>query len=176
MFVTIKFVNLPGPQSSGKYGSIVTTDGTKIMVPADMLGMFRSGMSCEIATKEQTWGSTPVVVATSGPGGIAQGHQPQQRQQGGQQYAGAQQPNTGFQPKVYQGGGGVTGPSQNPSTDQGRHIFVTGCVGRAMGSGKFAASELPVLTQAACEAYDKVLTAPPKPAADPELNDSVQDL
>jgi len=38
-----------------------------------------------------------------------------------------------------------------------RQIFVTGIVGRAMGSGKFTPSDLEALTSAAITAYDKHL-------------------
>ena len=46
-------------------------------------------------------------------------------------------------------------------TDQARHIYVTGIVGRAMGSGKFTASEIAVLTSEANRAFD--LIGKPKP-------------
>lgn len=184
MQINIKFVNFPRPGGSGKYGSIVGQDGTKIMVPADMLGMFRQGMAVDVPTKEQTWGETPVIVATGGPGGGStgavqgQGYSPSVH--GTPNRDSGQRANTGFTPRVYQGGGGVPAGG-NLGADQGRQIFVTGTVGRAMGSGKFAASELPVLTQAACEAYDKVLSAPPKPPGqpvqpEPPFNDDISDV
>lgn len=179
MLVNIKFVNLPGPQSSGKYGSIVTVEGTKVMVPADLLPHFRSGMSCEIGTKEQTWGSTPVIVATSGPGGVSQSVQGRTGYQGGGVQQGAQRSTTGFQPQVIQGGGGGLA-SGAPPHDQARHIFVTGVVGRAMGGGKFTASEIAVLTSEANRAYDLIGKPPAAQAQathEPDnFNDPVSDL
>jgi hypothetical protein len=167
MQVAIKYVNFPSAASSGKYGSITDQNGMKIMVPVDLLPQFRSGMVCEIATRTQTWGQgtdreAQVTVATSGPQG---GQRSQVAYQGGQvgyqrpgQGQGYQRPNTGFQPRVVQNGPvGVP-----PGTDQARYIFVTGVVGRAMGSGKFTASEIMVLTVEANAAFDR-LKAPPRP-------------
>lgn len=171
MQVAIKFVNFPRVGSSGKYGSIVGQDGTKIMVPVDMLPMFRQGTVVDIATKEQIWGdpNNPVIVATSGPGGggptgAVQGRGNLSGYQGATQQSGYQRASTGgqqgFQPRVVQGGsGGPVGMPAGP--DQSRQIFITGVVGRAMGSGKFSASEVLVLTEAAAEAYDR-LTNPKK--------------
>lgn len=44
------------------------------------------------------------------------------------------------------------------STDKDRDIFVTGVVGRAMGSGKFAISDIPALAVAAMAAWQLVQT------------------
>jgi len=173
MQVNVKYVNFPKP--GGKYGSIKLADGQMIMVPPDLLGQFRAGMVCEISTKQQTWGTgTPearlVTIATTGP------MQPQN--QAAQSYGGqvgyqgqpgpnpSYRPNTGFQPRVVQGtgqGGPVGGPRP---ADQDRFIFVTGVVGRAMGSGKFTASEIMVLTVEANAAFER-LKNPPRPAPAP---------
>ena len=162
MLVNIKFVNFPRP--GGKYGNLKTVEGGTIMVPPDLLGLFRSGMSCEIGTKEQTWGQGTqderlVTVATTGPLGgqnqPVQGAYGQARPGASSGSAPPYRRNTGFQPRVVQGGGGQLGKSP----DQERMIFITGVVGRAMGSGKFTASEVPVLVQAAAEAFDR-LTSP----------------
>lgn len=76
MNVTPKFVN---PAKDGKkWGSIVLTDDTKLMVKADMVGRFVKGQSYEVETESQTWGDKPVVTvkaikangaAPSGSGG-----------------------------------------------------------------------------------------------------------
>jgi hypothetical protein len=167
MQISIKYVNFPRP--GGKYGNIKAVDGSTVMIPPDLLGLFRAGQTVEIGTKTQTWGQGTaeervVTVATTGPldartGPVqAQGVQPGYG--GPVQGQPSQRPNTSLlRPRVIQGG--PVGVSQ---TDQARHIFVTGCVGRALGSGKFAASEIRVLTQAANEAYDligKPATPPP---------------
>jgi hypothetical protein len=166
MQVNIRYVNFPKP--GGKYGSLTTTDNQRIWVPPDLLGMFRAGMTAEIGTKQQTWGqgndARTVTIATSGPlqgqtagyqgNQYAQGQNPQPRP-----YA-AGRPNTGFQPRVVQGGG-------RPDHDA-KMIFVTGVVGRAMGSGKFTASEIAVLAQAAAQAFDVVTRPPPPPQPEPQ--------
>jgi hypothetical protein len=158
MIVNIKYVNFPKP--GGKYGSLKTADGFTIMCPPDLLGLFRAGQVVEVPTKQQTWGQGTedeklVTIITGGP---LQGHTTPVQGQGGPvgyqrpaQDQAPYRPNTGFQPRVVQGGGRA-----DPAIDQSRHIFVTGVVGRAMGSGKFTASEIPVLTQAANEAYDRL--------------------
>lgn len=164
MQVNIKYVNFPSINSTGKYGSIVDQSGTKIQVPVDMLNLFRAGMICEIGVKTQTWGKgtdreADVVIATTGPlknnTGAVQGQGAQAGYQGASQAAAPQRPNTGFLPRVYQGGAGQPAPQLGQTqADQARQIFVTGVVGRSMGSGKFAASEIPVLVKAANEGYD----------------------
>jgi hypothetical protein len=45
-------------------------------------------------------------------------------------------------------------PSNGPPS-QDKHIFVTGTVGRAMGSGKFDPQDIRVLTEFACAAWDE---------------------
>ena len=59
-------------------------------------------------------------------------------------------------------------------TPQSRHIFVTGVVGRAMGSGKFAASDMVELTENAMKAWS-VLSAPEvtRPATTKDLDDEI---
>ena len=62
------------------------------------------------------------------------------------------------------------------SPNAGREIFITGIVGRAMGSGKFPIEDLNKLTFAAAAAWDSVMQEkrPAPPAqADPGLNDSI---
>ena len=67
-------------------------------------------------------------------------------------------------PAPYAGGGSV----------QSMHIFVTGVVGRAMGSGKFAASDMVELTKNAMTAWS-VLSAPEvtRPATTKDLDDEI---
>jgi hypothetical protein len=166
MQIAIRYVNFPKP--GGKYGSLKLMDGTMIMVPPDLLGQFRAGVACEITTKQQTWGDSPVTIATSGPlqgpTGPVQGQQGYGGYQGPVSRETSQRPNMGFQPRVIQGGGNPNAKSP----DEARMIFVTGVVGRAMGSGKFAASEIPVLAQAAAEAFDRLVSGPGKAPATEE--------
>lgn len=167
MQVNIKYVNFPKP--GGKYGSLRTVDGQIIWVAPDLLGMFRAGMTVEIGTKQQTWGqgdtARTVTIATSGPmqaqAGVQQGNAYGQGYQGQPRQPYAPRTNTGFQPRVIQGGA--------RSDADAKMIFVTGVVGRAMGSGKFIASEIAVLAQAACQAFDLVTRPSPPPPPQPEL-------
>ena len=158
MQISIKYVNFPRPGT--KYGSIVGQDGFKVMVPPDLLDQFRSGQIVDINTKQQTWyRDTPqeavVTIATGGPTGPVQG---QGGQTGYQRPAGNQggyRPNTGFQPRVIQGG-----PTQQSDDEKSRNIFVCGVVQQAMSSGKFTASEIRVLTQEANAAFDLIHPLP----------------
>ena len=160
---TIQYVNDP-KNPAGKYGNVKLSDGTFIFVPVNMMSLFRGteGKFAEIPTKSQTWGqgdeAKPVMIATAGPkpaanGGAAAGWTGAQRSQ-----PAAQAGYTSYTPKT-----------AAPKDDkEARQIFVTGVVGRAMGSGKFVPSEIPVLAQADCDAYDQHLgPAKPKPAAPP---------
>jgi hypothetical protein len=153
------------PQPGRKFGKLQLSDGQIIWVPPELLGKFQGGTTVEINTKPVTWGqgtdARNVIVATTGPlqpgmGPPQQGNAYGQYGQAGTQPA-APRPNTGFQPRVYEGGG-------RPRTDyDSKMIFVTGVVGRAMGSGKFTASEIAVLAQEAARTYDLVTTPSPKP-------------
>ena len=60
------------------------------------------------------------------------------------------------------------GGASNSAGHSDRQIFITGIVGRSMGSGKFTATDIKMLTLAAAEAWD-ALQAKPKeaPADDP---------
>lgn len=50
------------------------------------------------------------------------------------------------------------------SPDNSRMIFITGIVGRAMGSGKYGPESIRELTMSAAGAYDALTTMKPKPA------------
>jgi len=165
MNIAIRFVNMPKP--GGKFGNLKLTDGTMIMCPPELLPMFRAGMQCEIQTKQQEWGPGNVVnIATSGPLPPLGGQQGNAGYQGANLNQGAQRANTGFVPRVVQGGGL---PPKSP--EQERMIYITGIVGRAMGSGKFAASEIPILTQAAAAAWDQLTKPRPVEPANKPMPD-----
>ena len=160
---------------TAKYGNIKSTAGETVMVPITMLSLFRGreGQAVDVPTKVATWGqgtdAKQVTIATAGPGGG--GWQGAQRAHAAQQIGpgkpAPQHPAPAYRP---------------PAADKdGRAIYITGVVGRAMGSGKFTASEILVLTQAATEAYDRLLDpSKPKPvqtapAAEPPFNDALPD-
>ena len=75
MIVNIQQVNPPGPQSTGKFGHLITDSG-KIFFPVDMMGEFQPGTTVDIRTKDQTWGATPVKVVASRPTAPVQGVTP----------------------------------------------------------------------------------------------------
>lgn len=168
MQVSISQVTFPQP--GRKFGKLNLTDGQTLWVPPELLGQFRGGMTCEVGTKQQTWGqgadARHVTIVTTGPMQAGMGAQQGNSYQQPYGQAGAQQapqrPNTGFQPRVYEGGGRSYG--QAKTEGEAKMIFVTGVVGRAMGSGKFTASEIAVLAQEAARTYDLVTTPSPKPA------------
>ena len=123
MIVNIQQVNPPGPQSTGKFGHLVTDSG-KIFFPVDMMGEFQPGTTVDIRTKDQTWGVTQVKVVASRP------TMPVQGQTGYHRPANTQAPyraNTGFQPRVV---GGSGAPAGMPATEEEapRRIFVCGVV------------------------------------------------
>jgi hypothetical protein len=161
--ISVRYVNSPKP--GGKYGNLKTVSGEVIMCPPDLLDQFQAGQTYDVAIKQQTWGQGTdqerlVTIVASGPTGAVQGQGGQAGYQPPAQGSASYRGNTGFQPRVVQGGSG--GPVGMPSgADQARQIFVTGCVGRALGSGKFAASEIAVLTSEANRAFD--LIGKPKP-------------
>lgn len=80
--------------------------------------------------------------------------------------------------KVVKVGGGGSAPAPKVQS-QAEEIFVTGIVGRAMGSGKFTTGDILGLTISAVEAYHlwKSGANPMAPAsaggAQPELEDSI---
>ena len=171
-------MNQPRDPATGKYGNIKSTAGETIWVPVPMLALYQGteGRAVDVPTKQATWGqgddAKQVTIATGGPGASTGGG-----------WQGAQRA-----PVAQQIGPGIPAPQQQapayrpPAADKdGRAIYITGVVGRAMGSGKFTASEILVLTQAATEAYDRLLDpSKPKPvqtapAAEPPFNDALPD-
>jgi hypothetical protein len=156
------------PQPGRKFGKLQLSDGQTVWVPPELLGQFRGGMTCEVGTKQQTWGqgvdARHVTIVTTGPmgPGMASGGNAYQQPYGQAQVNQApQRPNTGFQPRVVEGGARPYGSPRDPG--EAKMIFVTGVVGRAMGSGKFTASEIAVLAQEAARTYDLVTAPSPKP-------------
>lgn len=170
MQMTLQYVNDP-KNPGAKYGNVKSTAGETIMVPVAMLPLYRGreGQAVDIPTKIATWGqgddAKQVTIATGGPGAKNVVGGPGSGWQGSQRAPAPQQQAPPYRP---------------PAADKdARQIYVTGVVGRAMGSGKFTASEILVLTQAAGEAYDRLLdpnkpkSAPAAPVADPPFNDEL---
>jgi len=174
MRVTVQWVN-PPRNPDGKFGNIKSSDDKTIMVPVDQLGQFERGKSYDVPIKTQIWGKGPdakeftVIAGNALPVGFARPPEQQrsmaryqeQATNFAQPYPAAQgSPPDDFPPSDTVGRddpppppvASYAPPRGNP---EARGIFATGIVGRAMGSGKFTASEIEVLLQAALEAYDR---------------------
>jgi hypothetical protein len=173
MRFTAKFVNQPRDQVNGKFGNIKTTEDRIIMVPVGMLNHYVRGGTYDMPVEETTWGkgddAKPVIVAHGMPQLVGQVgpnamnvayYPPPPGGYAGQQAQGS--PPGGFPPSDNVGRANPPPPpAASPAPPRGnpeaRSIFATGVVGRALGSGKFTASEIDVLLQGALEAYDRRL-------------------
>lgn len=136
--ITLKYVNQP-KNPTGKMGSVVDGAGVRYMVPVENLGRFATGGTYDVAVSQEVWkpGEPALMVIRGVPA------------QAGSSPAPAAPANPTH------ASGHVNGAKIGESA--ARQIFVTGIVGRAMGSGKFALSDLEALTSAAIAAYDKHL-------------------
>lgn len=136
--ITLKYVNQP-KNPTGKMGSVVDGAGVRYMVPVENLGRFATGGTYDVAVSQEVWkpGEPALMVIRGVPA----------------QAGAAPAPAAPATPT--HASGHVNGAKIGESA--ARQIFVTGIVGRAMGSGKFALSDLEALTSAAIAAYDKHL-------------------
>lgn len=125
--ITVKFVN---PAKDGfKFASLKLADDTFISVRPEDLGLFSKGgtyaVDIELSDKMDKYGNPYRMVKK-----LAGGTAPAQR-----------------------------GPTPQPMSqtmpqgNQAEEIFVTGIVGRAMGSGQFQIEDIVSLTQAATQAW-----------------------
>lgn len=168
MRVTVKYVNYPS-KVDAKYGNIKTSDDQTIMVPVARLAEFTKGATLDILVETKTWGNG----ADARPVTVLDGRSPQvnpyagQGAQPGPNRSNPEQGNQGRQTDPAPGGApyqaaqaGHQAPAPGParSNPEARSIFITGVVGRAMGSGKFSASEIQTLTEEAARSYDQKLT------------------
>jgi hypothetical protein len=149
MRVTIKYVNHP-TKPTAKYGNVKTTDDQTIMVPVANMNAFQRGMTCDLATEVTTWGSgpdaRPVTIAVGLPG---QGATVQSNPAPTGNIVQLSQPPAPEKPV------GPAGGYMGRGNPDARMIFATGVVGRAMGSGKFEASQIGILLEEALRCYDK---------------------
>ena len=131
--VNIEYVNQP-KKPGGKYGNLnIGKDRDLIFVPVGELGWYQPGpMSVEV--EHQTWGDKNVQVAVRPANGPAQ------------QPPGDWQRPQPQMPPAPQGHNGAP-------NDKDKMIFVTGIVGRAMGSGQFSAADISVLVEHALEGW-----------------------
>ena len=140
-FVRVKYVNSP-KKEGGKYGNIKLDNDELVWVPVDQLRLFEAGREYEIISKRQKWGNDwqdvldRVVYGNGGGGGGSRGS--------------STAPTTGS--AGYRQTGGGAGQAR---PEQAMMIFVTGIVGRAVGSGKFGPDDVSAWTKAAIDAWFK---------------------
>ena len=127
--INVKWVN--AAKEGKKFGSLVDVDGTKYMCPASMVSQFRPGTTVDVPTQQAKWGVDIVNVIA--------GH------------AQASAPSTAAwsKPQVP----AVAPPATGNMDRKDALIFVTGVVGRAMGSGQFKPSDIETLTHEATKAW-----------------------
>ncbi len=144
MLVTPKYVN--AANAGKKYGSIKDEQDNKYVVPANMVNQFQVGVPVDIQFENQTWGGEPVsVIISVGAQTSQQSAQvtlPPQIQPVPHNPPAQQVPHTPTQQSA---------PTLEDPTSE--NIFVTGIVGRAMGSGQFGSTDISLLAKAAVQAW-----------------------
>lgn len=133
----ILYVNPPKPGGNPKYGSIKLDHQVvqRVSVPAARLHEFERGKAYTIDVKQTEAGFYNFVE-------IISAMKPQAQQ-------------TGISPRAQSYARGSTGTSD-------RMIFITGVVGRGMGSGKFTADQIKLLAMYASDAYEAVSSPQPR--------------
>lgn len=155
--VTPQYVNPAKPGK--KFGNIKEASGVKWIIPAGWEGMFAPNVPAHIDYEPQTWGSEAVNIVRGVNGNM-------------QPAAPAMPAGPGWAPPPSAAPPqGVTQPLPNimpPNADRpnGDHvaeeIFVTGIVGRSMGSGQFSVHDIALLAKAATQAWrERNMQAPP---------------
>lgn len=124
-----KYVNPPKP--GGKMGSIKDQEGGFYLVSPAYLSNFQIGQPVNIEYGEKMGQQGPIRFINSINGLRI----------------------TGQQGPVQAGDRPAPTPQNVPQSDKEEGMFIMGVVGRAMGSGKFEAHEVPVLTKWAAEAW-----------------------
>ena len=135
--IQVQYVNQPR-EAHWKSGSIKDSNGQYWNVPKEQLGMFQQGETCEILW-EQT-GKYPSIV---GKGGQLFPKQPTQPQPGSAVPRNVNWPGPQNRPPL----------TYEKKQDTPEEIFITGVVGRAMGSGSFVIEQIPQLTRMAAYAW-----------------------
>lgn len=135
MQITIKYVN--PPREGKKFGSIKTPDGQTYWVPGALINEFQPNTTVDVPVQDAKWGANLVKVVAGSPSGDAA---PAPQAQGNWN-----------QPKA-----SVPAPSIPATGNMDRKdalIFVTGVVGRAMGSGQYKSGDVSDLTHEALKAW-----------------------
>lgn len=170
-WIQVQFVNPPKPGKNPKYGSLKTDVGY-VSVPTAELGLFQKGgrYCIEMETTDQGFNNF-VRMANQQPSNSAPAPRPQypQRTQAAQPIARTLPPRPAPQAQQRPAPKPIEALSFSAQVDdQARAIFITGIVGRAMGCGRFEATDILTLTHAAAEAYDVVFRGKPL-AEQPQL-------
>jgi hypothetical protein len=129
----IKYVNAP-KKEGGKFGNIKMETGETFFVTAGNLNRFKTGMEIEPPYKAEKWGENVVNVIPP-------------------HYDPAANANTAPTPAPPAPG---HNSRQNNFDSKDAMIFVTGIVGRSMGSGKFDTQDIPLLSKAALAAWNEI--------------------
>ena len=127
--INIKYVNPAKPDK--KYGSIKSVEGETYWVPASMVSQFQPQTTVDVPTQSAKWGANVVQVVA--------GH------------AQASAPSTAAWSKPQ--APAVSAAASGNMDRKDALIFVTGVVGRAMGSGQYKVSEISDLTHEATKAW-----------------------
>jgi hypothetical protein len=126
--LNIQYVNEAKPDK--KYGTIKTRDGESYALPAGMAGVFQPNTTVEVPTQDQKWGDKVVHVIMGRPA------------------------NSNAAPAAAAPAPPIAPAASARMADpKDTLIFVTGVVGRAMGSGSFGVTDIDLLTKAALAAY-----------------------
>lgn len=151
--ITPKYVNQPKP--GGKLGNINDVNGEKWFCDPGLLSSFRAGTPATVEWSVMKFNDGKESKKITG---VVHGAVSAQ----------------GIVTAISSTQGRVNGPLPSGNNNTGREIFITGIVGRSMGSGKFSADDMDILTRRAMAAWEIVagrtkLPAPP----DEGLNDPV---
>lgn len=138
--ISIKYVNAAKPDK--KYGSLVDVSGAKYMCPASLVGQFKSGTTVEVPTQSAKWGTDVVEVIMGGPQATAAPST--------SAWSKPQPPAVSPPPSPP---AAFSAPATGAMDRKDALIFVTGTVGRAMGSGQFKAGDLMALTNESLKAW-----------------------
>lgn len=176
--VKVLFVN---PPSGGKpFGSIKTQELGYVSVKPEILNMFQVNRTYVIQYDVTPKGYKnfvrfgPMEYAPNGNGSSVQGYTPPAPpyQPPPPTTYGQQAPTPRQTAPAYQ--------QQSEKDDPSRMIFVTGVVGRAMGSGQFGVGDIASLATTANETYnalkDNIKATPPASVVDQGFNDRVGDI
>lgn len=141
--ISIKYVNPAKPGK--KFGSLKSVEGDTYWVPAGMVSDFTAGTTVDIPTETQKWGANMVNVVSGAASGA-----PQQEQSG---WGRAAPPKFAAPPPRPQAAAPAPAAVPTPIGAKDALIFVTGVVGRAMGSGQFKSGDISDLTHEALKAW-----------------------